>query len=106
MSWALRDELASIIEFALASEALCTVAMFYDTRGWLHEGLDRLCRAVTVLERAHEHSPPDRANQVALGHLRAARGWLASRLGQHELATDRLERSLEILRPPNQIRAG
>jgi len=91
-------------EFALIEQTLRTFALFYDTRGWLQEGLDTLGRAVTALETAHEQSPPDRTNQVALGHILASRSLLASRMGQYEQAQAMLERSLEILRPLNESR--
>ena len=60
-------------EFALIEQTMRTFAMLYDTRGWLQEGLDTLGRAVNALETAHGQSPPDRTNQVALGHLLTAR---------------------------------
>ena len=58
-----------------------------------------LGRAIDALEMAHGHSPPDRTNQVVLGHLLAARSWLAYRLANYEQAQAMLERSLDILRP-------
>jgi len=92
-------------EFALIEQALRTFAMLYDTRGWLQEALDTLGRAVKALETAHEQSPPDRTDQIALGHLLTTRSLFAYRLGQHERAQAMLERSLEILRPLNEPRA-
>jgi hypothetical protein len=86
-------------EFALIEQTLRAFETFYDTRGWLQEGLDYLGRAVVALETSHEQSPPDRTNQVALGHMLAARSLFAFRLAQHEQAQAMLERSLEILRP-------
>jgi predicted ATPase/DNA-binding XRE family transcriptional regulator len=91
-------------EFALIEQTMRTFAMFYDTRGWLQEGLDTLGRAVNALETVREQSPPDGTNQVALGHILASRSVLASRLGQYEQAQAMLERSLEILRPLNEPR--
>ncbi len=90
--------------FALIEQTMRTFGMLYDTRGWLHEGLDYLGRAVRALETAHEQSPPDRTNQVALGHILGTRSLLAFRLAQHEQAQAMLERSLEILRPLNESR--
>ena len=69
-------------EFALIEQTMRTFAMLYDTRGWFQEGLDTLGRAVNALEAAHGQSPPDRTNQVALGHLLATRALLAYRLAQ------------------------
>jgi len=85
----------------LIEQSLRAFAMLYDTRGWYREGLDALGRAVDALETAHGQSPPDRTNQVTLGHLLTTRGLLTYRLAQHELAQAMLERSLEILRPLN-----
>jgi predicted ATPase/transcriptional regulator with XRE-family HTH domain len=89
-------------EFALIEQTLRTLTRFYDTRGWLQEGLDTLGRAVSALEAAVERSQPDRTSQVALGHLLASRSVLTSRLGQYERAQTMLECSLEILRPLNE----
>ena len=69
-------------EFALIEQTMRTFFRLYDTRGWFQEGLDTLGRAVNALEMAHGHSPPDRTDQVALGHLLATRAWLAYRLAQ------------------------
>lgn len=91
-------------EFALIEQTLRTFDMLYDTRGWFREGLVALGRAVDALETAHGQTPPDRTNQVALGHLLTARSSLTYRLGQHEEAQVMLERSLEILRPLNESR--
>jgi predicted ATPase/transcriptional regulator with XRE-family HTH domain len=97
-------------EFALIEPTLRTFAMFSDMRGWLQEGLDTLGRAITALgaagalEPAHGQLPPDRTNQVTLGHLLVARALLASRRGQYEQAQAMLERSLDILRPLNEPR--
>lgn len=91
-------------EFALIEQSLRAFAMLYDTRGWYLQGLDDLGRAVHALEIAHGQSPPDRTNQLALGHLLTTRGLLAYRLGQHERAQAMLERSLLILRPLNDPR--
>jgi len=86
-------------EFALIEQTMRTFFRLYDTRGWFQEGLETLDRAVDVLEMAHGHLPPDRNDQVALGHLLATRSWLAYRLANYEQAQRMLERSLEILRP-------
>jgi predicted ATPase len=91
-------------EFALIEPALHTLAYFYDTRGWLQDGLDTFGRAVAALETAHGPLPPDRTGQIALGHLLAARALLASRAGQYEQAQGMLERSLAILRAANEPR--
>ena len=91
-------------EFALVEQTLRTFVMLYDTRGWYQEGIDTLDRAATALEITHAQSLPDRMTQVALGHILASRSLLASRLGQYEQAQAMLERSLEILRPLNELR--
>jgi predicted ATPase len=91
-------------EFALVEQTLRTFTMFYDTRGWVQEGLDTLGRAVNALEMAHEQSSPDRTDRVALGHILAGRSFLTSRLGKYEQAQTMLERSMEILRPLNEPR--
>jgi tetratricopeptide (TPR) repeat protein len=91
-------------EFALIEQTMRTFWMLYDTRSWLQEGLDRLGRAVSALERAYGGLPPDRTNQVALGHILTSHGVLATRLGQQEQAQATLERSLEILRPLDEPR--
>jgi len=88
-------------EFTLIEQTLRTFAMLYDTRGWYQEGLYTLGRSVDALETAHGQSPPDRTNQVALGHLLSTRALLTYRLAQFEEAQAMLERSLEILRPLN-----
>ena len=89
-------------EFTLIEGTLRTFAMLYDTRGWLQEGLDTLGGAVEALETAHQQLPPDRLDQIALGHLLTARGLFVYRLAQHEQAQSMLEHSLEILRPLNE----
>jgi tetratricopeptide (TPR) repeat protein len=78
--------------------------MLYDGRGWFQEGLDTLGRAVTALATSHQHAPPDRTNQVALGHLLTTRAWFAYRLAHYEQAQALLERSLDILRPVHEPR--
>lgn len=91
-------------EFALIEQTLRTFALLYDMRGWFQEGFDALGRAVGALETAHGQSPPDRINQVALGHLLTSQALLAFRLSHHAPAQAMLERSLEILRPVNEPR--
>ncbi|MGE5221374.1 MAG: tetratricopeptide repeat protein, partial [Omnitrophica WOR_2 bacterium] len=91
-------------EFALIEQTLRMFWLLYDTRGWFQDGLDTLGRAIDALESAHEHSQPDRQDQVALGHLLTVRSWLTYRLGQYEQSQTMLERSLEILRPLNETR--
>ncbi len=86
-------------EFALIEQTLRAFAMLYDTRGWFQEGVDDLGRAVDVLEAAHGKSPPDRKNQMALGHLLTALALFTYRLAQLEPAQAMLERALRILRP-------
>jgi hypothetical protein len=54
---------------------------------------------------AHERSPADRTDQIALGRLLATRSWLAYRLANYLQAQQMLERSLEILRPLNEPHA-
>ena len=78
--------------------------LLYDTRGWFPEGLDILGHTVNALETSRGHSPSDRTDQVALGHLLATRAWLAYRLANYEQAQAMLERSLDILRPLNEPR--
>jgi predicted ATPase/transcriptional regulator with XRE-family HTH domain len=90
-------------EFALLEQALRTFAMLYDVRGWYQEGIDTLDHAVTILETTHRQSPPDRITQVLLGHILASRSLLASRQGQYQQAQVMLERSMEILRPLNEL---
>ena len=89
--------------FALIEQTLRMFAMLYDTRGWLQEGLDTLGRAINALETAHGQSPSDRTDQIALGHLLTVRSLLASRMAQYKQAQAMLERSLEILRPLNEL---
>ncbi len=92
-------------EFALIEQTARMFFILYDTLGWFQEGLDMLGRVVNVLEMANGQSPPDRTDQVALGHILATRAWLAYRLAHNEQAQAMLERSLEILRPLNEPRA-
>ncbi len=91
-------------EFALIEQTLRAFAMLYDTRGWYQEGLDTLGRAVDALETAHGQLPPDRTNQIALGHLLTTRALLTYRLDHFARAREMLERSLELLRPLNDAR--
>ena len=91
-------------KFTLIEQTSRTYETFFDTRGWLQEGLDTLGRAVSAIESFQRQSPPDRTNQIALGHLLAARSLFAFRMAQHELAKEMLERSIEILRPLNEPR--
>jgi predicted ATPase/transcriptional regulator with XRE-family HTH domain len=91
-------------QFAVIEQTLRTFAMFFDARGWLQEGLDILGGAITALESANRQSPPDRTHQVALGHLLTIRSFLAFNQAQHEQARAMLERSLDILRPLNELR--
>jgi len=93
------DWAVSHAEFVLIEQTARALAMFYDTRGWLQEGLDILGSAVNALDDPSQQSSIDRTNLVALGHILAFRSVLASRLGQYEQAQAMLERSLEILRP-------
>jgi predicted ATPase/DNA-binding XRE family transcriptional regulator len=91
-------------EFAMIEQTMRTFFRLYDTRGWFQEGLDMLGRAVDTLEMAHGYSPPDRTEQVALGHLLATHSWLAYRLANYKQAQEMLERSLKILRLVNEPR--
>jgi predicted ATPase/DNA-binding SARP family transcriptional activator len=91
-------------EFALIEQTMRLFCWFTDTRGWFQEGLDTLGRAISALETSHGHSPPDRTEQVALGHVLTARSLLAYRLGQYGQAQAMLERSLEVLRPLDEGR--
>jgi predicted ATPase/DNA-binding XRE family transcriptional regulator len=91
-------------EFALIEQTMRPFKLFYDTHGWFQEGLDTLDRTVNALEMAHGRSPPDRTDQVALGHILAIRSWLAYRLANYEQAQAMLERSVDILRPLNEPR--
>jgi predicted ATPase/transcriptional regulator with XRE-family HTH domain len=91
-------------EFALIEQTMRSYFMLYDTLGWFQEGLDTLGHAVNALEMAHGHSPPDRTERVALGHILATRSWLAYRLANYEPAQRMLERSVDILRPLNEPR--
>jgi predicted ATPase/DNA-binding XRE family transcriptional regulator len=87
-------------EFALIEQTIRPLAYFYDIRGWLQEGIDTFGQAVTKLEI----SSPDRINQIVLAHALASRSVLETRLGLYEQARVGLERSLEILRPLNELR--
>jgi tetratricopeptide (TPR) repeat protein len=89
-------------EFGSIEQTLRTFVRLYDTCGWFQEGVETLDRALHALEMSHAHSPLDRTDQVALGHLLATRSWLAYRLANYEEAQSKLERSLEILRPLNE----
>jgi tetratricopeptide (TPR) repeat protein len=89
-------------EFASIEQTMRTYFMLYDTRGWFQEELDMLDRAMNALETTHRHSPPNRTNQVALGHVLTIRAWLAFRLDNYEQVQSMFERSLEILRPLNE----
>jgi predicted ATPase/DNA-binding XRE family transcriptional regulator len=89
-------------EFALIEQTMRTFFRLYDTRGWFQEGLDMLDRSVDALEKSHAHAPPDRTDEVALGHMLATRSWFAYRLAHYEQAQEMLERSLEILRRLNE----
>ena len=91
-------------EFASIEQTMRLFAWFYDMRGWFQEGLDYLGRAANALETVHGHLPPDRTDQVALGHILTASSLLAYRLARYEQAQAMLERSLEILRPLNETR--
>ena len=91
-------------EFGLIENTLRSFAMLYETRGLYREGLDMLDRAIDRLEAVHGPSPADRTGQAALGHLLTNRALLTFRLGQHAEAQAMLERSLEILRPLNDVR--
>jgi tetratricopeptide (TPR) repeat protein len=91
-------------EFALIEQSMHLIWMLYDTHGWFQEGLDMLGGAVNILETRREHSSLDSRDQVALGHILAARAWFAYRLANYELAQTMLERSFEILRPLNEPR--
>jgi tetratricopeptide (TPR) repeat protein len=91
-------------EFELIEETLRAFAMLYETRGWYREGLDMLDRAIDRLEVVYGPSPADRTGQATLGHLLTNRALLTLRLGQHAEAQGMLERSLEILRPLNDLR--
>lgn len=91
-------------EFELIEQTMRMFWVLYDIHGWLQQGLDLLANAISAFERAHEGSPPDRINQVALAHILTSQAALATRLGQQEQAQATLERSLEILRPLDEPR--
>jgi predicted ATPase/transcriptional regulator with XRE-family HTH domain len=91
-------------EFGLIEKTLRAFAMLYETRGLYREGLDMLGHAIDRLEAVHGPSPADRTGQAALGHLLTNRALLSFRLGEHVEAQAMLERSLEILRPLNDMR--
>jgi predicted ATPase/transcriptional regulator with XRE-family HTH domain len=91
-------------DFALIEQTMRTFWVLYDMRGWLREGIQMLDRAVTAMEAAYGQLPPDRTNQVALGHILSTRAVLATRLGQQEQAHAMFERSLKILRSLNEPR--
>jgi tetratricopeptide (TPR) repeat protein len=97
--WAVRHA-----EFALIEQTLRLLVWFYDTRGWFQGGLDTLGRGVDAVETPHSHSPSDRTDQIALGHLLTASSWLEYRLAHYDRAQVMLERSLELLRPLNEAR--
>lgn len=83
-------------DFDLLEETLRALETFFDTRGWLHEGLDYLDRALAALEKSGKELP------LLHGHLLTAQSLLLFRLAQIELARVKLEQSVEILRPLNQ----
>jgi predicted ATPase/transcriptional regulator with XRE-family HTH domain len=91
-------------EFELIEQTMRTFWVLYDIHGWLQQGLDMLADAVSAFERAHEGSPPNRTNQIALAHILTSQAVLATRLGQQEQGQAVLERSLEILRPLDEPR--
>jgi predicted ATPase/transcriptional regulator with XRE-family HTH domain len=91
-------------KFSLIEQTMRTFTMLYDTLGWLQEGLDMLGQALNTLETANQTIPPNRTDQLALGHILACRSVLASRLGRYDQAQAMLERSLEILRPLHELR--
>ena len=90
-------------EFALVKGIMRTLTLLYDSRGWYQEGIDTLDRAAAVLETNYGGPPLERTAQATLGHILATRSMLVSRLGQYEQARAGLERSLEILRPLNEL---
>jgi len=90
-------------EFALVKGTMRTLTLLYDSRGWYQEGIDTLDRAAAVLETNHGGPPLERTAQTTLGHILATRSMLVSRLGQYEQARVGLERSLDILRPLNEL---
>jgi len=90
-------------EFALVKGTMRTLTLLYDSRGWYQEGIDTLDRAASVLETNHGGPPLERTAQATLGHILATRSMLVSRLGHYEQARAGLERSLEILRPLNEL---
>lgn len=91
-------------EFGLIERTMRMAVMFFDTLGWLQEGLDLLGGAIRALEAAYGQLPPDRESQIALGHILSTRSVFAARAGQLEQAQGMLERSIEILRPLNEPR--
>ena len=91
-------------EFELIEQTMRTFWVLYDIRGWLQQGLDMLVNAVRAFEAAHEGSPPDRTNQIALAHILTSQAVLETRLGQQEQGHATLERSLKILRPLDEPR--
>ena len=91
-------------EFGLIGKTMRMAVMLFDTLGWLQEGLDLLGGAIRALEVAYGQLPPERDDQVALGHILSTRGVFASRMGQLEHAQVMFERSIEILRSLNEPR--
>jgi len=88
-------------KFDLIEQTLRAITTLYDARGWYQEGIDALDRAINALEMVDSQPPPDRTNQVGLGHLLTTRAFMAHVLAQHEQAQEMLERSLAILGPLN-----
>ena len=91
-------------EFDLIGQTLRMAGMLFDTLGWLQEGFDLLGGAIRALEETNGQLPPDREDQITLGHMLSTRGVFASRMGQLEPAQAMFERSTKILRPLNEQR--
>jgi len=87
-------------EFDLIGSTMRAFATFFDTRGWLHEGLDFLARAQEAVEKA----PSKRNNQITFAHILVNEGLFSFRLSRVEQSYAMLTRSIEILRPLNEPR--
>lgn len=82
-------------------KSLHALWLFYEVRGWLHEGATLFEQAVQAFRASDQGGlaqATDRRRSLVLGQVLAHQGWFCIRLGWHDQAHELLQQSLALLR--------